>query len=80
MEKEHYIDMELVKKLMEEKNIDVQTMATSVGLTSKTLKKYLDGADQNHSTVNLLFRLAKALNVPMTHLIHKDYTIIQKKN
>lgn len=80
MEKEHYIDMELVKKLMEEKNIDVQTMATSVGLTSKTLEKYLDGADQCHSTVNLLFRLAKALDVPMTHLIHKDYTIIQKKN
>ena len=46
MEKKHYIDMELVKKLMEEKNIDVQTMANSVGLTSKTLKKYLDGADQ----------------------------------
>ena len=80
MEKKHYIDMELVKKLMQEKNIDVQTMANSVGLTSKTLKKYLDGADQNHSTVNLLFRLAKALDVPMTHLIHKDYTIIQKKN
>ena len=80
MEKEHYIDMELVKKLMEEKNIDVQTMATSVGLTSKTLEKYLDGADQCHSTVNLLFRLAKALDVPLTHLIHKDYTIIQKKN
>ena len=80
MEKEHYIDMELVKKLMEEKNIDVQTMATSVGLTSKTLEKYLDGADQSYSTVNLLFRLAKALDVPMTHLIHKDYTIIQKKN
>lgn len=37
MEKKHYIDMELVKKLMEEKNIYVQTMATSVGLTSKTL-------------------------------------------
>lgn len=80
MEKEHYIDMELVKKLMEEKNIDVQTMATSVGLTSKTLEKYLDGADQCHSTVNLLFRLAKALDVPLTRLIHKDYTIIQKKN
>ena len=80
MEKKHYIDMELVKKLMEEKNIDVQTMANSVGLTSKTLKKYLDGADQNHSTVNLLFQLAKALDVPMAHLIHKDYTIIQKKN
>lgn len=80
MEKKHYIDMELVKKLMEEKNIDVQTMANSVGLTSKTLKKYLDGADQNHSTVNLLFRLAKALDVPMTHLIHTDYTIMQKKN
>lgn len=80
MEKKHYINMELVKKLIEEKNIDVQTMATSVGLTPKTLKKYLEGADQSHSTVNLLFRLAKALNVPMTHLIHKDYTIIQKKN
>lgn len=80
MEKKHYIDMELVKKLMEEKNIDVQTMANSVGLTPKTLKKYLDGADQRHSTANLLFRLAKALDVPMTHLIHKDYTIIQKKN
>lgn len=80
MEKKYYIDMELVKKLMEEKNIDVQTMANSVGLTSKTLKKYLDGADQNHSTVNLLFRLAKALDVPMKHLIHKDYTIMQKKN
>lgn len=80
MEKKHYIDMELVKKLMEEKNIDVQTMATSVGLTPKTLKKYLDGADQSHSTVNLLFRLAKALDVPMAHLIHKDYTTIQKKN
>ena len=79
MEKEHYIDMELVKKLMEEKNIDVQTMATSVGLTSKTLEKYLDGADQCHSTVNLLFRLAKALDVPLTRLIHKDYTIMQKK-
>ena len=78
MEKEHYIDMELVKKLMEEKNIDVQTMATSVGLTSKTLEKYLDGADQCHSTVNLLFRLAKALDVPLTRLIHKDYTIMQK--
>lgn len=38
MEKKHYIDMELVKKLMEEKNIDVQTMANSVGLTPKTLK------------------------------------------
>ena len=80
MEKEHYIDMELVKKLMEEKNIDVQTMATSVGLTSKTLEKYLDGADQCHSTVNLLFRLAKALDVPLTRLIHKDYTIMKKKN
>lgn len=80
MEKKYYIDMELVKKLMEEKNIDVQTMATSVGLTPKTLKKYLEGADQSHSTVNLLFRLAKALDVPMAHLIHKDYTIIQKKN
>ena len=80
MEKEHYIDMELVKKLMEEKNIDVQTMATSVGLTSKTLEKYLDEADQCHSTVNLLFRLAKALDVPLTRLIHKDYTIMQKKN
>lgn len=80
MEKKHYIDMELVKKLMEEKNIDVQTMANSVGLTPKTLKKYLDGADQSYSTVNLLFRLAKALDVPMTRLIHKDYTIMQKKN
>ena len=80
MEKKHYIDMELVKKLMEEKNIDVQTMANSVGLTPKTLKKYLDRADQRHSTVNLLLRLAKDLGVPMSHLIHKDYTIIQKKN
>ena len=72
--------MERVKKVMEEKNIDVQKMANSVGLTQKTWKKDLDGADQSYSTVNLLFRLAKALDVTMTHLIHKDYTIIQKKN
>lgn len=80
MEKKHYIDMEFVKQLMEEKSIDIQTLAKAVKLSPKTLKKYLDGADQSNITADLLFHLSKALDVPMHILLHKDYYISHKKH
>ena len=61
MEKKHYIDMELVKKLMEEKNIDVQTMANSVGLTPKTLKKIFRRSRPKLFNGKLAFSIGKSL-------------------
>lgn len=68
----YYIDMELIKKLMAEQGLDVKTMAERMKLTPRTVKKYLDGADQSRLLTSLLFKFAKALHVDALTLLFDD--------
>lgn len=80
MEKKQYIDIEFVKFIMEKTGLDIKTMAQSMGLSPQTVKKYLDGADQSNISADLPIRFAKALDVPVVRLIHRDYCYPHKKN
>lgn len=72
--KKHFIDVELIKALMKEKNIDEKAMAASMGVTVRTVKRFLSGADQRHYRGDILRKLSQALGVPSdTLIIRKDY-------
>jgi len=73
MEKKQYIDIKLVKELMEKLHLDNKALAEKMGVTPATVKRLLDGADQNHLGGDVLLNIAKALGIPPHLLVHKDY-------
>lgn len=73
MEKKQYIDVELVKALMKARGIDEKTMATLLGVTPPTVKKFLSGADQKHMLGDMVYKVSSALNVNPELIIYKDY-------
>lgn len=77
--KKQYIDIEMVKFLMEQRGLSVKDMAKAMKITPQTVRKYLNGADQSNTGSNMLFKFAKALDVPVASLIHRDYPKIKKK-
>lgn len=65
-----YINTELIKQLMQEKEIDIKKMAALMKVTPHTVKRLLDGADQTHLGIRVIFKIAKALDVSMTVIIN----------
>lgn len=63
MEKIHFIDVGKVKRLMAEKGFDDKTMAERMGITPRTLKRFLDGADQRSRGTYRLIQILNALEV-----------------
>lgn len=66
-----YINIEVVKRLMQEKEIDTKKMAQLMKVTPKTVSRLLSGADQSHLGIMVLFKIARALNVSMTVFMNK---------
>ncbi len=59
-----FVDMETVKKIMAEKGISVKALAAKTRKSPATVRKYLNGADQNNVRITFMEDFAKALNVP----------------
>lgn len=72
-EKKEYTDIEIVKALMKSKGIDEKTMASLTGVTPPTIKKILSGADQRNMSGDWPIKIARALNVPISVIFHRDY-------
>jgi len=68
-----------IKKLIKEKGTTVAEVAQRMGVTSPSLSRAING----NTTVEMLNRIAIALNVPITDLfdLHSElYGIVQFKN
>lgn len=46
MQKIHYVNKNLIKQAMREKEVTVKDLAKLTGYTQRTIKKYLNGADK----------------------------------
>lgn len=46
MQKTHYVNISLIKQAMREKEVTVKDLAKLTEYTRRTIKKYLNGADQ----------------------------------
>ena len=74
-EKNYFIDVERVKAIMKEKGIDEKAFASLMGFTLPTVKKFLDGADQNNLSWRWLINIRAALKTPINNLLHKEHQI-----
>ncbi len=68
----HYIDIDYVKSLMREIGMSVGELAEKMGYSKRSVKKYLDGADQSHLRLNFPRRMAFALGVPIHYLFNNN--------
>ena len=53
MQKIHYVNISLIKQAMREKEVTVKDLAKLTGYTRRTIKKYLNGADQKKRLGNI---------------------------
>lgn len=72
MKKEQLIDMRKVEKLMRQHGYTVKTFAEAIGVSPKTLKKYLNGADQSRMSSRYLIKFATALHTSAAHLLKEN--------
>lgn len=72
MEIKHYVDIEVVKWLMKEKGIDEKKLAELMKVTSPTVKRLLNGANQEHMTILTAFKIARALGTNIPTILKKD--------
>ncbi|MCL2675879.1 MAG: hypothetical protein FWE84_04770 [Firmicutes bacterium] len=73
MEKEQYIDIELVKSIMKEKDIDEKALASGMEVTLATIKIFLNGADQHYLSTIFVYKLSRVLGAAMEQLLRKEY-------
>lgn len=75
MSKIYYVNLHLVKQLMSEKGMTVKDLAKTTGYSERTIKKYLDGADQKNASTMLFGRIAKALKTSLDGLFYPQEII-----
>lgn len=66
-----YINIEVVKQLMRDKEIDIKEMAFLMKVTPYTVRRLLNGADQSHLSIPVIFNIARALDVSMSAFMNK---------
>ncbi len=77
MPKIHFLNIELIKSIMEERGLNARDLAECTGYSERTIKKYLGGADQSRLTIKLPVKIADALNMPLAQLIYRKKLIIE---
>ena len=65
-----YVNVEIVKRLMAERNMDIHNLAEKAGISTATLRKYLIGK-QNHIPVLAAFKIVGALGVSVATIINE---------
>ncbi len=58
MQKIHYVNISLIKQAMREKEVTVKDLAKLTGYTRRTIKKYLNGADQKNASAIFFGKIA----------------------
>lgn len=67
-----YININFIKRTMKEKGMSVEELSKKMKRSPRTLKKYLNGADQSYMTMDLPLRFARALEVPLHRLFETE--------
>lgn len=70
MSKIYYVNIDLIKQIMRENKINVEELAKAAGYSVKTIKKYLNGADQKNASAILFGKIASALKVSLDSLFY----------
>ena len=68
-----FLDMETVKKIMAEKEISVKALAAKMGKSPATVRKYLNGADQNNVRITFMEDFANGLGVPKETVYAREF-------
>lgn len=63
------VDSERVLKLIEEKGLTLQGLATKIQSTKKTLKKWLEKGEQDGMSVLMVMRIGRALDIEWRTLL-----------
>lgn len=63
------MNVERVKTIMSEKNIDIKALSEQTGISANTLKKYLNGADQAHMNLITVLKIGQALKTPVKDIV-----------
>lgn len=79
-EDEKFIDVETVVFLMKKNRLDVEALAEKVGVTSRTLKRFLSGGEQTNLKAEFLAKIAEALQTKMETLLTYDIKMLLQKN
>ena len=79
-EDEKFIDVETVVFLMKKNRLDVEALAEKVGVTSRTLKRFLSGGEQTNLKAEFLAKIAEALQTKIETLLTYDIKMLLQKN
>ena len=72
MPKVKLLNVEHVKRLLDERGMTVKELAAAMGYSVKTVKKYLDGADQRFMSVKFPYYIAEAFKVSFESLLYDE--------
>ena len=76
MQKIHYVNISLIKQAMREKEVTVKDLAKLTGYTRRTIKKYLNGADQKNASAIFFGKIAAALKISLDGLFYAQELIL----
>ena len=68
-----YINIDAVKTLMQEKNIDEKGLAELMNLKLSSAKSFLNGTDQSRLLGFTVYKLARALDTNIESLLNEEY-------
>lgn len=66
------VDVEVVKRLMDEKSMDEKKLAELMKVTPQTIKRFFKADNHLYYSVAVLFKIARALEVSIPTIIHED--------
>lgn len=73
MNKNLFIDMEVVEFFMKKRNMRADGLAAKLEISTSALENYMKGEDQSNLPGTLPWRFAHALGVPVKILLEKYY-------
>ncbi len=66
------VDIDVVKRLMEEKRLEINQMAERMKVSPQTVRRFFNTDNRMNYSVEILFKIARALEVSIPTIIHED--------
>ena len=76
MQKIHYVNINLIKQALREMEFTFKYLAKLRVYTPRTIKKYLNGADQKNASAIFFGKIAAALKISLDGLLYAQKLIL----